>query len=129
MFQYNITDKTQPWMTAERPIVNVTSSAEITVLLQRGIAAARSGRTIEARKSLQRVIQSDPGNEMAWLWLSGLMTTNEHKRACLERVLQANPENAYARASLVRLQDTPQTDADALDFGLDFAPSEYTLTT
>jgi len=75
------------------------------------------------------VVQADPGNEMAWLWLSGLMTTDEHKRACLERVLQANPENVYARASLARLQDTPQTDAGALDFGLEFVPSEYTLTT
>lgn len=129
MFRYNITNATQYSIIGGRQIVNVTSSAEIAMLLQKGIAAARSGRTIEARKSLHSVVQADPGNEMAWLWLSGLATTNEHKRACLERVLQANPENAYARASLVRLQDTPQTDADALDFGLDFAPSEYTLTT
>jgi regulator of sirC expression with transglutaminase-like and TPR domain len=74
------------------------------------------------------VVQVDPDNEMAWLWLSGLMTTKKHKRACLERVLQANPENAYARASLVRLQDTPQVDASALEFFLEFIPSEYALT-
>jgi thioredoxin-like negative regulator of GroEL len=98
------------------------------MLLQRGVAAARSGRTTEALQLLHRVVQVDPGNEMAWLWLSGLMTTNGHKRACLERVLRANPENVYARASLVRLQDTPQTDTGALEKCLGLTPSDYALT-
>jgi len=98
------------------------------MLLQRGVTAARSGRTTEALQLLHRVVQVDPGNEMAWLWLSGLMTTNGHKRACLERVLRANPENVYARASLVRLQNTPQTDTGALEKCLGLIPSDYALT-
>jgi hypothetical protein len=77
---------------------------ETTTLLQRGIAAARAGRSQEARQLLQKVVESEPGNEMAWLWLSGLMATNEQKRACLERVLLANPENTYARVGLERLR-------------------------
>jgi Tfp pilus assembly protein PilF len=98
------------------------------MLLQRGIAAARAGRTTEALQLLHRVVQVDPGSEMAWLWLSGLMSTNGHKRACLERVLQANPENAYARASLVRLQNTPKTDTGALEYSLGLGSSDYALT-
>lgn len=88
---------------------------ETTLLLQKGIAAARSGRSSEARQMLQQVVESEPGNEMAWLWLSGLMTTIQQKRACLERVLQANPENVYARAGLTRLQDASLAEADILE--------------
>lgn len=83
------------------------SPTEISSLLQRGIAAARSGRPGEAQQLLQKVVKADSNNEMAWLWLSGLMATHVHKRACLEQVLRVNPENIYARASLARLQDRP----------------------
>lgn len=79
-------------------------TTQTTTLLQRGIAAARAGRSQEARQLLQQVVALDPDNEMAWLWLSGLMATNEQKRTCLERVLLANPDNTYARAGLERLQ-------------------------
>lgn len=88
---------------------------ETTLLLQKGIAAARSGRSSDARQMLEQVVESEPGNEMAWLWLSGLMTTIQQKRACLERVLQANPENVYARAGLTRLQDASLAEADILE--------------
>jgi hypothetical protein len=84
--------------------MNKLPPTETTTLLQRGIAAARAGRSQEARQLLQKVVESEPGNEMAWLWLSGLMATNEQKRACLERVLLANPENTYARVGLERLR-------------------------
>ena len=96
-------------------------STEITALLQRGITAARSGRSVEARQILEQVVKADPDNEMAWLWLSGLVTTREQKRTCLERVLRANPENVYARAGLARLQDTPQIEGDELETRLAFA--------
>ncbi len=88
---------------------------ETTLMLQRGIAAARSGRSDDARQILEQVIEADPSNEMAWLWLSGLMTTNQQKRACLERVLEANPENVYARAGLARLHDGPHMGQDELE--------------
>jgi hypothetical protein len=52
---------------------------------------------------------------MAWLWLSGLMTTNQQKRECLEQVLEANPENIYARAGLARLHDSSHMEQDELE--------------
>jgi hypothetical protein len=105
-------------------IITMSPPTEITLLLQRGIAAARSGRSGEAVRILEKVIRAEPDNEMAWLWLSGLMTTNEQKRACLEKVLRANPENLYARAGLRRLQDTPPAAADELETRLAFAVGE-----
>ena len=87
----------------------------VTLLLQKGIAAARSGRSIEAQQLLQQVVKADPGNEMAWLWLSGLVATNKQKHACLEQVLRANPENIYARAGLARLKKAPCAETDELE--------------
>ena len=87
----------------------------VTLLLQKGVAAARSGRSIEAQQLLQQVVKADPGNEMAWLWLSGLVATNRQKHACLEQVLRANPENIYARAGLARLKRAPCTVTDELE--------------
>ncbi len=81
-------------------------SSKNTPLLQKGIAAARSGRCEEARRLLHQVIQANPKDEMAWLWMSGLVETNAQKRTCLERVLKVNPQNTYARAGLKRLQNT-----------------------
>ena len=80
-------------------------------LVQQGIAAARSGRSAEARRLLQQVIQHTPDNEMAWLWLSGLVSTNEQKLACLRHVLRVNPRNVYARAGLTRLESTSLVNA------------------
>ena len=94
-------------------------SSKNTPLLQKGIAAARSGRCKEAQKLLKQVIQANPKNEMAWLWLSGLMETNAQKRTCLERVLQINPKNVYAQAGLKRLKNTfpvsSESEADILN--------------
>ncbi len=83
------------------------------MLLQRGVAAARSDRSAEARQLLQQVVELDPENEMAWLWLSGLMTTTWQKLVCLGQVLRINPDNVYARAGLVRLQNAPQDQTEA----------------
>jgi len=42
-------------------------------LLQQGIRAARQGRRVEARELLLRVVQGEPENELAWIWLTGML--------------------------------------------------------
>jgi tetratricopeptide (TPR) repeat protein len=51
-----------------------------------------------------RVIEVDERNEQAWLWLSGVVDTDEDRLICLENVLMLNPENVRARAGLRWLQ-------------------------
>jgi len=69
-------------------------------LLAEGIAALRAGRKVEARNLLTQVVEQDDRNEMAWLWLSGAVDTDEERRICLENVLAVNPQNAVARRGL-----------------------------
>ncbi len=77
-------------------------------LLQQGIIALKAGQKAKARSLLEKAVQQDERNEMAWLWLSGAVDTDEERRTCLGKVLAINPNNsAVLRAELfggVRLE-------------------------
>jgi hypothetical protein len=49
------------------------------------------------------VLQEDPDNERAWLWLSGVVDPLDERCYCLEQVLRINPANATARRGLAAL--------------------------
>ena len=69
-------------------------------LLQQGIALAKAGRREEARDILLRVVEQDERNESAWLWLSGLVDSDDDKAVALENVLTLNPGNEWAKRGL-----------------------------
>lgn len=71
--------------------------------LNNAIAAARAGDAANARRLLRAVINADPDNETAWVWLAATSTSADEKRQCLQRVLQINPDNATARRALDQL--------------------------
>jgi tetratricopeptide (TPR) repeat protein len=77
---------------------------QVSEWLRDGIAAAKSGRRDQARELLMGVIEVDERNEQAWLWLSGVVDTDEDRLICLENVLTLNPDNVRARAGLRWLQ-------------------------
>ena len=67
-------------------------------LLHQAIQAARSGRELTARDLFQDVVRSEPNNEVAWMWLSGLLDPLEDRITACERVLLINPGNSQIRA-------------------------------
>jgi hypothetical protein len=71
--------------------------------LQAGIAAAREGRRQEARELLQRALQANPRSQQGWLWMSGVVDTDDERRICLEQVLTINPHNQTAQIGLEKL--------------------------
>ena len=71
--------------------------------LQSGIEAVRDGDRSTGRQLLQEVIDANPNNELAWMWMASCVTTLRERRDCLEQVLTINPENARAREALARL--------------------------
>ncbi len=77
---------------------------QVSEWLREGIAAAKAGRRAEARELLMRVIEVSERSERAWLWLSGVVDTDEDRLICLENVLTLNPDNVQARAGLKWLQ-------------------------
>jgi tetratricopeptide (TPR) repeat protein len=73
-------------------------------VLQMAIQAARAGRKVEARDMLMQIVETDPGNEMAWVWLSGLVDSLEDRIIACENALTINPANQKVRSYLEELQ-------------------------
>jgi tetratricopeptide (TPR) repeat protein len=90
-------------------------TAQVTGLLQHGIAAARAGRKEEARQYLLQATDLDERNEQAWLWLSGVVESFEDRRVCLENVLAINPANPHARQGLRWLDEHAPPPAPAAE--------------
>ncbi len=74
--------------------------ADLDALLQQGIAHAKAGRREQAREALIQVTELDERNESAWLWLSGVVDTDDDKAIALENVLAINPHNEWAKRGL-----------------------------
>lgn len=79
-------------------------SADVNQWLNESIAAAKAGDEAGAKDKLARVVEHDPHNETAWLWLAALVDTDDELRICLENVLTINPANDTARARLAMLE-------------------------
>ena len=71
--------------------------------LQTAIAAVHSGDKETAQRLLEQVIRDDPQNATAWLWMSSVTDSDEHRRYCLEQVLTINPHNETAQRGLEAL--------------------------
>ena len=77
-------------------------------LIQQGISALKSGDRALACKLLLDSIRVQPNNEMAWLWLSGAVSSDQERRYCLEQVLSINPQsNPAIRGLAILPKDMP----------------------
>src|SRR5688572_23396432 len=93
-----------------------TKEGDVESLLLEGQDAARRGDLEAARAALSQVVERDPDNEVAWMWLSGVVDDPAEQQICLENVLVINPDNDKARQGLEYLQSqasasTGQADA------------------
>jgi tetratricopeptide (TPR) repeat protein len=68
---------------------------------------SRNGNIDEARRMLRSVLEDDPDNTQACLWLAQLSQDRREREALLRRVLALEPEHSQARAELARLQGAP----------------------
>jgi hypothetical protein len=82
-------------------------SAETDRLLREGVAAIRRGDLAAGRERLMRVVEADPFNAQAWLWLSGAIESKEDRIVCLENVLTVDPHHEAARRGLIKLGVEP----------------------
>ncbi|HEX9922860.1 MAG TPA: thermonuclease family protein [Anaerolineae bacterium] len=83
--------------------------------LEEAIKAIKAGDKDTGREMLADILQADLDNEMAWLWLSSVVESDERKRQCLERVLQINPDNMAAKRGLDMLPNNDAGTAKELD--------------
>jgi hypothetical protein len=82
-------------------------SAETDRLLREGVAAIRRGDLAAGRERLTRVVEADPFNAQAWLWLSAAVESRDDRIVCLENVLTVDPDHEAARRGLIKLGVEP----------------------
>jgi len=73
------------------------------VALSEAIQAIKSGDRQKWKTLLVGVIQADPQNETAWLWMSACVAADKDREHCLRKVLAINPNNQAALQGLGRL--------------------------
>jgi hypothetical protein len=81
----------------------------MTVTLQDAINAIQAGDHTGGKALLAKLLQQDPNNEAAWIWMSGTVEEIDQRRYCLEKALAINPANVTAQAGLIRMGFQPPT--------------------
>ena len=86
---------------------------EIRDNLQRAIETARAGRELMARELFLDIVEAEPDNELAWLWLVGLLDALDDRIYACKKVLAINPTNTSAQKYLAPLLAEKQKILDA----------------
>lgn len=84
-------------------------TANVDAMVRAGVEAYRAGKRAEARTLLERALELDQYNELAWMWLSAVVDTQEEQRTCLENVIVINPNNDRAKQGLRSLGVDPDS--------------------
>jgi len=82
-------------------------SEEVEQIVNEGIFALRNGEKDKAQNLLMEAIRLNRNHEKAWLWLSGVVSSDNEQRECLEMVLSINPQNQAAIKGLSLLPPIP----------------------
>jgi hypothetical protein len=64
----------------------------------------QAGDKARAKQLLVEIVQAEPRNEQAWLWMSAALDDPGQQRYCLEQVLKIDPANQQAAAALLKLK-------------------------
>jgi hypothetical protein len=72
--------------------------------LEQAIVYVNAGELEDGRVLLERVLEQDPRNDRAWVWLSGCVEDPMQRRICLQQALAANPNNQAAVDGMMALE-------------------------
>jgi tetratricopeptide (TPR) repeat protein len=65
--------------------------------LELAVAMIERRQVDEGRALLEKVVEADPQNDSAWLWLAGISGGPDAKRGYVEKALLANPKSKMAQ--------------------------------
>lgn len=68
--------------------------------LHQAVGLAQAGQREQARQLLRQVVQANPNNEVAWLWLASVAADQPEYVRALGEVLRINPQNQQAQQLL-----------------------------
>jgi hypothetical protein len=73
-------------------------------LLQQAVSLARSGQKADAHTLLRKIVDKNPRQEMAWLWLVQTEPDIAQQILILQECLRHNPKSEYAKKGLSSLR-------------------------
>jgi tetratricopeptide (TPR) repeat protein len=82
----------------------VSTPQQMKAVLEEAIVYVNAGELEEGRALLERVLEQDPRNDRAWVWLSGCVEDPMQRRICLQQALAANPNNQAAIDGMMALE-------------------------
>lgn len=88
-------------------------------MLKMGIRSFKQGNVDGAKMLFRQVLQQDPRNERAMLWMAKLAKSTNERRTWLERVLESDPDNQTAAKALAKItEDEEESESEkALTYG------------
>lgn len=84
------------------------------------IEAIKAGNKQLGQQLLAQILQSDPNNEQAWLWMSAVVDEDKRKY-CIERVLKINPNNILASQALSQLNQKKNISKPQIEYSTPIA--------
>lgn len=74
--------------------------------LKQAVELIKAGRKKAGGRILTDILNVDPENERAWLWVTACVDSDQERKYCLEQVLRINPNNQAAQKALAKLAPT-----------------------
>jgi hypothetical protein len=72
--------------------------------LKQAITSIKAGEKATGKQLLMEVLEAEPENDKAWVWMSAVVETDDLRRECLEEALMYNPFNETAQRGLAKLK-------------------------
>ena len=82
--------------------------------LQHAITVIKSGDRHKGRQLLANLLKTNPQDEVAWLWMSSVVDTDDQRRYCLTQVLMINSHNELAQRGLEKLKLKNQIESNPI---------------
>ncbi len=84
--------------------------------LKEATAVIRSGDKEAGKELLLDILQDNPENDIAWVWMSAVVDTDDLRLECLEEALKYNPDNRMAQKGVAKLKKKVQETAVSSQF-------------
>lgn len=82
----------------------MSTPQQLEAFLEQAIVHVNGGELEDGRVLLERVLEQDPRNDRAWVWLSGCVEDPMQRRICLQQALAVNPNNQAALDGMMVLE-------------------------
>ncbi len=86
-----------------------TSNPNLEQLMRLGIETARAGHKTNARVIFRQVLDEDPDNERALLWMAAVADESMDRLRYLNAVLNVNPNNETALEQIEKMKQRKET--------------------